>query len=285
MSSVRVWGADAGDFLGGKIIWSALNALRPAKSAAPSEVDLSDLLLVRPYAVTAIAALGCLGKRRARLIIPQTQDSRDYVIRSEVAAFFDGDDRGALSPSPRVVPVRQLLTPSSTFADEVTMVWEREFGGLPPGLRPRLANHLDEMIRNALAHSGSSIGCIVAGQAYPKRREVEIAVLDVGDTIMGHLTRNPLYATIRNDEEAVMTATEEGVSGTIAGMPNRLGEPNSGIGLYELRHYCQGGGGELTVLSGSAMITFSGDRPVHHPFAGGFPGCLINMRFRVNPGG
>ncbi len=285
MSRVRIWGTDAGDFVGGRLIWSALKALAPAKAQPPTEVDLSDLALVRPYAIAALAAIGCLSRRKARIVLPLTHDSRDYVVRNGLLEFFDSTDAGKLSPSPRAIPVRQLERVSATFADEITRVWESEFGGMPGGLRPRLADHLDEIVRNALSHARSPIGCVVAAQAYPSRSLIEIAVLDLGQTIRGHLAQNPLHASIKNDRDAIILATGEGVTGTRAGALNELGEPNSGIGLFELRHYCESGGGEVTIASGDAMVTFlEGKAPVASDFLGGFPGCLVAIRFFVESG-
>lgn len=282
MSEARIWGADAGDFAGGRLIWSALNALRPAKVAPPSVIDLSELTLVRPYALASIAALGCLGGRSSRLILPKTQDSRDYIVRSGVLEYFRCDEAGALPVSKRIVPVRQLDRVSQSFADEVSVAWEREFGGMPSGLRSRFADHLDEIIRNALSHAESPIGCIVAATVYPSLRQAELCVLDTGQTIRGHLTKNPRYAAIADDAEAILTATGEGVTGTLPGTLNRLGEPNSGVGLFDLRTYCESGGGDLTIASGSAIVTFGpAQAPVVHPFTGGLPGCLVNARFLI----
>lgn len=283
MNSVTIWGIDAGDFVNGKLIWSALNSLKPAKVHGVSVVDLSGLQLARPYTIASIAALGCLGGRRAAMRLPRTHDSRDYVVRSGLTEFFRAEDSTALSPSPRIVVVRQLDGPSSTFADEISSAWEREFGGMPVGLRSRLADHLDEMIRNALSHANSPIGCIVAAQVYPSLGSVEITVLDLGRTIRGHLASNPLHSHLQQDADAILHATQEGVTGTPAGALNALGEPNSGVGLYELRLYCESGGGELAIVSGESMVTFGVSGRVDvQPFRGGFAGTLVNMRFRVD---
>ena len=96
------------------------------------------------------------------------------------------------------------------------------------------------------------------------------------------MPRNPRYSGIHSDREAILKATEEGVTGTPAGALNRIGEPNSGVGLFELRSYCEAGGGELAIASGDAIVVLtSGPRPVDRLFAGGFPGCLVNVRFNV----
>lgn len=282
MTTVEVWGADSGDFVGGRLIWSVLNALAPSKSNAPDQVDLTKLARAHPYALAAVTALGILAEGKAQLVLPSTYAARDFVVRSGVLSFFQCSDATDLAQSPRIVPVRQLQSVSATFADEISRAWESEFGGMPAGLRPLLAGHLDEVMLNALSHAESPIGCVVAAQVYPNRQRVELAVLDLGQSIRGHLTKSRSHATILRDDEAIVRATEEGVSGTPEGQLNRLGDPNSGVGLYELRRYCESGGGELTIVSGTAMVTLGrGASPVIAPFAGGFPGCLVNVVFHV----
>jgi hypothetical protein len=61
-----------------------------------------------------------------------------------------------------------------------------------------------------------------------------------------------------------------------------MGEPNSGVGLFELRRYCESGGGVLAIASGETMLSFAAGRsPIAHPLAGGFPGCLVSLEFVV----
>jgi hypothetical protein len=280
---LEIFGSDTGDFVGKKLIWSALNGLAAAKRENPNEVDLRSLTLARPYTIAAIAAIGALTRGQCLLSLPQTQFSRDYVIRCGLTDFFRCPDATRLSRSPRTVTVRQVLKPDRNFAYEVSEVWEREFGGMPPRLRRDLADHLDEMLYNALAHSSSPIGCIVAAQAYPDAGTVELAVLDVGITIRGHLARNTLFSHISTDEQAILEATREGVTGTPPGTFNSLREPNSGIGLYELRNYCEHGGATAAILSGNSCVCFGSESiPMSNAFLGGFPGTLISIRFAVN---
>jgi hypothetical protein len=159
------------------------------------------------------------------------------------------------------------------------LVWEREMGGFSSGVRPQFENHLDEVILNALTHARSPIGAIVVGQAFPERGFVELAVADLGQTIRGHLQQNPQVGEFASDADAILKATEESVTGTVG--LNSFGEPNSGVGLFELRRFCERGGGEMTILSGTHFVVFAEGGP-HPPkeLWGGFPGTLVNIRLR-----
>ena len=118
----------------------------------------------------------------------------------------------------------------------------------------------------------------MVGQAFPTKHTVEIAVLDLGQTIRGHLTSNPEHEGITTDQEAILLATEEGVTGTV--FHNRWGEVNSGVGLFELRTYCESGGGRMALLSGGSYLTFGSENSAAvHRFNGHFTGCLVNIQF------
>ncbi len=282
MRSVRIYGGDQGNFVDSDLVWSALNALGPSVQEPLQLVDLSDLHHARPYTVTAITMLGILSGGRAELVLPANQVPRDFVIRSGIPQFFTCTEAVDLSTSPRNVPVEHLREVSPQFADRISHAWEAEFEGMPAGLRPQLAGHLDEIMLNALSHAESQMGCVVAAQVYPQLSQVEIAVLDLGQTIRGHLVKVQAYSAISDDAEAIIKATEEGVTGTPHGQVNRLGDPNSGVGLFELRQYCEEGGGEFTIASGTAIVTFGREiDPVARSFSGGLGGCLVSVRFRV----
>ncbi|MBL8764748.1 MAG: hypothetical protein JNM07_10815 [Phycisphaerae bacterium] len=172
---------------------------------------------------------------------------------------------------------RQVLERPETLSDEIirTLVGEMD---LASNIAHVLANHLDEVLLNALTHADSPIGAMAVGQAFPRERALEIAILDLGQTIRAHLCGNPKNASVATDSEAIIRATEEGISGTVG--TNRWGDPNSGVGLFELRRYCEGGGGELSILSGSNWVCFSAGKPPQADlFRGFFAGSLVNIRF------
>ncbi len=284
--TARVWGRDAGQFASAKVMWSALNSARDATREAPAEVNLADLEMIKPYSLACVCAIGALTPDGVRLRLPESDFCRNFIVQSGAIEFFRDSERQPRLSGDTTVRVRQVTSGPGSFSSDAVHAWAQAFGSLPGGLVPRWADHLDEVIINALTHSGSSIGCIVAGQAYPTMRRLEVAVLDLGRTIKGHLTQNPRYAGVESDEEAVLLATEEGITGTPAGQLNPRGEPNSGAGLFELRSFCERGGGMLTILSGTAMVTFQ-TAPLNHAvhnFNGGFPGTLVNMQFDVNAG-
>lgn len=281
---------DKGDFEKGSVAWDVLNATARHRTQLPHIVDLSESVHLKPYSVACLAAIGRKTRGTAQLVLPTDRACRDHLLRMGLQKFFAPTP--ALADSDFVargtnVVIRGLEAdrkPGNAFAEEVVgLLVDGNQHDLDLGQRADLENHVDEIVRNALTHSDSPIGCVVAGQLFPKERFVEAAVLDLGQTIRGHLSSREKYRAIENDTEAIVRATEDGVTGT-EGL-NRWNEPNSGAGLTELRRFCESGRGHMTVLSGDAYACFGGNEgPKTNPFRGYFAGCLVHIRFFIGEG-
>jgi len=278
MSAFQVSAADKGDFAAEKLAWDVLKATANHGVSVPSSIDLSQCVMLKPYSIACLIAMGAKADRQIPLTLPTNPQCLEHIVRIGLPQWFSMPDPPSLQSRATNVVARQLESrPSSSFSDDVVRVLSGELG-LSVGVPSTLATHLDEVVLNAVTHANSLIGCIVVGQAFPLKECMEVAVVDLGQTIRGHLTANPAHAAIHTDAAAILQATTEGVTGTVG--TNRWGEPNSGVGLFELRQYCESGGGEMAILSGSSYLTFeSGNEPRAHQFHGGFAGCLVNIRF------
>jgi hypothetical protein len=271
---------DAGDFRSGRLAWDVLRATSTHAQQLPGEVDLTDCVMLKPYSIACLAALGAKGGRAPRLVLPSEEACRDHVLRVGLSTFF-ADDPGAKQPEvrPTNVVTRQVADRPGIVSNEIIAVLSDNMH-LAVNTPRELANHLDEIILNAVTHSGSAIGCVVAGQAFPRNRSIEIAVVDLGCTILGHLQRHPDHRDLASDGDAILLATLEGVSGTVG--RNRWGDENGGYGLFALREYCESGHGELAVLSGTHFVCFNEEgAPKTTRFRGNFAGCLVSVRFSI----
>lgn len=270
--------ADAGDFHNGKIAWDVLHEAGSHAQGAPDEIDMSQCVMVRPYALACLAALGASTSCVTTLVLPQNDACRDHLVRMGLPQWFANGDIGFQSPRETNVVIKQLQDRPLSTADEIvdTLLLHH---GVSSGEAPILKNHIDELLLNALTHAESPIGCIVAGQVFPTTQWMEIAVVDFGQTIRRHLIQNPKHAQTPSDEAAIRLAVMEYVTGTVG--KNKWNEANSGSGLTLLREYCEQGHAEMAILSGTALITFSQEAPDHRVFHGGFGGTLINVRFML----
>lgn len=273
---------DGGEFADGNnaaLAWDVLR--RTADHSVPDTLDLSACVHLKPYALACLCALAELAREHNQpieLVRPTNSECAEHLQRLGMFGFFI--DAGETPParSTNITVKRVSWSPGNEGERIVEVLAPR--ANLPAGMFPRMVEGLDEIILNALTHAESPIDCIVAGQAFPQTSKVEVAVVDLGRTIRGHLTLNPLHAQITTDQEAITLAMRDGVTGTPDGQNNIRGEPNSGAGLALIKEYCETWGGQLTVLNGDTWITCSGDSdPVTGHLRTPFQGCLVNIRY------
>lgn len=277
---------DAGDFPEQRLAWDILKTAGAHR--VPDEIDLSACTHLKPYSIACLCSIGALARvkgREVRALPPVDRGCLQHLARLGLFDWLSCPECTDVGERPTNLPAQQVRWPPGHIAEEAIGVLT-SLMSLPAGLTPRLVVNLSEVITNALSHAESPIDCIVVGQGFPKTDKVDVAVLDLGLTIKGHLSRNPEYEGIGSHEKAIMLATEEGVTGTPAGKRNPRGDPNSGVGLYELRSYCERGHGELTILSGDCFVTFKGDQApvIGRLYGPGFRGCLVNIRFFTKTG-
>lgn len=268
------------DFASGQINWTYLRTVAEwiRENRAITCLDLRNAKHMKPYVVALTAAV-CkkLGTDSLLQLGPDDDTVLGHLTR---LGFQEAIGVKSLSCKQRDTNIPlEILTdrPSEAFSWAVAEKLIDEFpGGISAGLKQEIANGIDEMILNALTHSDSSIGCVVVGQAFPKRRIIEATILDLGITIRGHLKNK--FPELTTDEAAIRRAMEEGITGTIG--LNRFGEPNGGAGLFHLREFIEDTGSELAILSGSSVVCLGqeGSQPL---WGQGFPGTLVNVRFKV----
>lgn len=281
MSTHSFPGRDAGSFEDGRLKWDILNTTAAHRRILPGSIDLTDCEFLRPYAIACLCSLGVLTRGRIELTPPRFEPCRQHLGRMGLYQWFKLTTpvESNLPRDTNLVVEHLTDRPGNSAGKLIDLLLSES--PAPAGVKRDLADHLDEIIRNALCHAGSPMGCMVAGQAFPKRQIVELAILDLGCTIPGHLRRNPKHRGILSDAEAVIKATEDGVTGTVG--LNSWGEANSGAGLYELRHYCESGNGEMSIVTGPVIVSFSTNKGSRtRRFRGDFSGCLVNIRFFLN---
>ena len=115
-----------------------------------------------------------------------------------------------------------------------------------------------ELINNALEHSESSVGRFATVQIRGPSR-VLCAVADGGIGITQSLGHNPTVPHLQQDQDAILLALEEGITGTDS--------PTRGIGLNWVSN-----ASHLIVYSGDGLVEDGGDIA---PRGVTFPGTLV----------
>jgi hypothetical protein len=275
-------------FCDGRIAWDLIRSAATLLDAggAVDRIDLSRVRHIRPYEVAIVAGMALLSGRVgtvAEYVAPSEDGVREHLERLNLPERLGDTTPNQAERRATNLPIQVLEKRSDSFGADVTDVLVAELGQeLPGGLSASIAESIDEMALNALTHADSPVGCVVVGQAFPKTAVLEVAVLDLGVTIRGHLAR--AYPDLTNDTAAIQKAFEDGVTGTRG--RNRFNEPNSGAGLATLAEFLSATGGELAILSGSAIVCMdrSGRWGTHTLHGPPFRGTLVNIVFSTQPG-
>jgi hypothetical protein len=133
---------------------------------------------------------------------------------------------------------------------------------------------LDEVCENVIHHADTPLGGFAAAQGWPKsNREFEIGIVDLGVGKRASLTKNPDYAHIVDDAEAIRTALRPGVTST----PER----NAGIGLFVTAMLLANNGGVIHVRSGLGAVSLGAtNAKMQRPIA--VPGTVVSLRAKMD---
>lgn len=132
---------------------------------------------------------------------------------------------------------------------------------------------LDELAENVVHHAEAPDGGYAAAQGWPKRGKFEVGIVDLGIGVTASLRKNPSYADLDDDMEAVRTALESGVTST----PER----NAGIGLFITEQLLRANGGILLLRSGTGAA-MRGAREKTWRASTALPGTLVTIRARTD---
>lgn len=276
-------GLSNSDFGEGQIRWNILRrvAALVASNSPIGLLDLSDAVHLKPYVVALVVAV-CLKQRSPSFDVrwPNDVDAAKHLDRLGIPQTLGIRAPVTAECRNTNIPMRQLIGHADpAFSQAVTELLASELSEpVAPGTEAAIATHLDELVFNALGHSESTVGCVVVAQALPRTNVIDMTVVDLGITIFGHLTRR--YPKLSDDTEAIRLATKDGITGT-TGL-NKLGDPNSGVGLTELRQYMEDTGGEVAILSGDALVTFGRTNRTQPLMGPRFMGTLVNVQFNTN---
>lgn len=132
-----------------------------------------------------------------------------------------------------------------------------------------------ELLRNIVEHSKSDTLAFCA-QFQKRKKQAEIAILDIGVGIRSGLSSNP-HLKIKEDREALNLALMPGVSGKffkgIKSDPYDVWQ-NSGYGLFVISRLC-GHGGKFTICSGNTALALKPDKKEYHSTA--FQGTALRI--------
>lgn len=142
-------------------------------------------------------------------------------------------------------------------------------------LKETLTFCITEIIRNVYDHSRSE-ELWFAGQYWPSKDLVEIAILDEGNGITNTLKRNKKII-VHSDSEALRLSLQPGVTKCVGGRNNTDIYANQGFGLFMTSKICECAG-SFSICSGSACLTI--DANGKNSKESSFQGTAIRLRLK-----
>lgn len=261
-----------------------LQRLLELDAPAVITVDMRKLTFMGPAALATTVAV--LMKVRdsgfaldgGKILEPRADGIRRYLHRMDFfRVLFHDPDRP--DPSHRGEPPGMLECQHFIRDDQLRAVTKgiieavEKKTNLDDGARYAVDTCLSELFENVIFHAYTPHGGVAAVQAF--KRELELAIVDLGVGIPVSLARNPDYAerARRDDLTAIQTALVPNVTST----PER----NRGWGLAFTELLLQLNGGRLIVRSHAGYVQ-RGAKTADRLEAMSLPGTLIAMRIRVD---
>lgn len=139
-----------------------------------------------------------------------------------------------------------------------------------------LSYSIREIIRNVVEHSEAS-EFLFAAQCWVAAGTAEIAIADAGKGIAAGLASNSKYSP-SSDAEALLLATQPGVSGAIISRHSDDAWANSGYGLYMAQGLADGRKGFALVSGRAALISGDGAQEV---IESAIKGTFVTLRLRA----
>jgi len=121
---------------------------------------------------------------------------------------------------------------------------------ISPGVKGSLQMSLLETMQNVVDHSEVESYYICCWN-YPYKREIRLCITDLGIGIRASLAKNKEYASLTNHHEAIIRATDEGVS-------SRSGR--DGLGLAHIKQFLRVNKGRMCIISGRGKVFWKFDQ-------------------------
>jgi hypothetical protein len=220
-------------------------------------LDLSRLTWIAPCAIAAMTVAVQHGRAQthllpgSRILAPEAAGVNSYlqrmdfyrVLRVNAPELFHRGPERQFMPAVAV----DLSTGDEAVSDATRRIRDAvaNMCRITPSVQGALHSGVSEIIGNG-RHAESVVGVVAVAQAWPHKSTIEVAVADAGIGIATTLRRRALHAHL-DDGEALLAATQEGVSG--------VDEVGRGNGLWLVREMLRRNDGRMVILSSGSRLT------------------------------
>lgn len=255
-----------------------LGAWRPEESV---ELDLRSCSYLGPLAATTLAALEAMasasGGRLAVRLPESPPELRAYCEYSGLAALFAGARAPNVHhPDNETVPLQRVRSASFNDSLPVQDLVRRHLGDrVEEEWVEELQTCINEITQNVSDHANSEFGCFLSARFFRGHGTCRVAIADGGIGIGPRVRLT--YPEFRSDDQALARVVE-------GSFTTRSRRNNAGQGIRLLRDIVTRRGGELTILSQSAVCVCRGSaEPRSWSQAVRFPGTALCFHLPLDP--
>ena len=189
--------------------------------------------------------------------------------------------KGKFSPYNNYSPVEIIKSRLDVekISNHITSVMLQNFKYLSDKDRKDLKGYLQylfsELMNNVADHSGS-YGYAMA-QYFPTNKKIQFAIVDNG---VGFFENMRLNYNIKDENEAILKALEEGITSTKQTMYNQ--NRNAGYGLYAMKKILEETGGKFVIISNSAIVKMINGHITSSKLSDKWSGVIVAFEFDEN---
>lgn len=149
----------------------------------------------------------------------------------------------------------------------------RSLDNLSRTVKDNLQSHFSEVFTNVALHANPILPIYSCGQYFPEKNVLKFTLIDLGNGFLDKI-RLKTNGNVSDDKSAMIWATQN---------LNTTKDSNfgpGGLGLKELKKYCENNNGSFHICSGSGYVNMIGNKTIENNLKIPLQGSLINLIFR-----
>jgi hypothetical protein len=247
------------------------------------EFDFSNCRFLRQNAVAFLGGLARLIEYRDGQVVFRWQTMDSAIAANLGQNGFMSAFAGPQGPwRGNSIPYREdNRLDAHGFSDYLTGLWlGRDWINISPALRDAITGRVAEIYLNAFEHSESPVGVLSCGQHFPKKKELNLTIVDFGVGIPSNvrlykvLERQPEQLTAPNCMEWAFqngSSTKQG----------NTSEPR-GLGLDLLHDFMRNNGGRLEMFSHEGYASIVDGKISFAEQNRFFEGTMVNISLKCD---
>jgi len=178
--------------------------------------------------------------------------------RESAVSYCNTILKGSLSSDNTYTPFIPFATEIDVIADDITHKIINNVNNPSDDEKDDLSKYLKylirEMMSNVVSHSKSPIGGFITAQYYPKKKKVQVIIIDNGIGLQESLAQK---YTLDNEADAIQKAMEKNVTGSNPFAAYNNVQKHAGLGLFFLSKIIENTQGNLLIVSNSTIYKSS----------------------------